>query len=52
MVVVGLIEKDVLAILDLAIDGILFEDAGGADSVLLAELFPELASDWVKRWLL
>ena len=45
MVIVGLIEENILAVFDLAIDGVLFQDAGRADAMLLAELLPELASN-------
>lgn len=48
MVIVGLVEEDILAVLDSVADCVLLEDARGADSVLLAELFPELAADFVR----
>ena len=49
MVVIGLVEEDVLAVLDpLHVGGVLFEDAGGTDAVLLAELLPELGPNCVE----
>ena len=48
MVIISLIEVDIFSIFNLTIDGILFEDAGGADPMFLAQLFPKLASNWIK----
>jgi hypothetical protein len=46
VVVVGLVEEDVLAVLDaVVVGGELLEDAGWTDAVLAAQLLPELSAD-------
>ena len=45
MVIISLIEEDIFSVFNLAIDSILFEDAGGTDPMFLAQLFPKLASN-------
>ena len=53
MVVVGLVEEDVLAVLNaVVVGGVLLEDARGTDAVLAAQLLPELSADWVEGGLL
>ena len=46
MVVIGLVEEDVLPVLDaVVIGGVFLEDATGTDSVFPAELLPELGTN-------
>lgn len=53
MVIVGLVEKDVLPVLDaVVIGGELFKDPAGADAVLPAELLPKLRANLIKTDLL
>lgn len=46
MVIVGLVEEYVLAIFNLVVDCVLFEDARWTNPMLLAQLLPELATDY------
>lgn len=46
MVIVSLVEEHILSILDLVVDCVLFKDARWTNPVLLAQLFPELATDY------
>lgn len=53
MVVVCLVEEDVLPVLDSVVIGREFlENAAGTDSVLTAELLPELCADLIEGWVL
>jgi hypothetical protein len=53
VVVVGLVEKDILAVLDaVVVGGELFENPRGADAMLAAELLPEFCADLVEEGVL
>jgi hypothetical protein len=50
MVIICLVEKHVFSILNLAIYGVLFQDARWTDPVLSAELFPKLTSNYIAKF--
>lgn len=52
MIIVGLIEKNIFSVLYLIAHCILLEYAGRADAMLLAELFPKLATNLITLKLL
>ena len=49
MLVIGLVEEDIFSVVPLCC--ILLQNALSADTVFLAELFPELVADWSKKTL-
>lgn len=53
LVVVSLIEEDVFPVVELGVFlGVFFQDAIGADAMLLAQLFPKLCADYLSEELL
>ena len=48
MIIVGLVEEDVFSIFALNVGCVVFKDSFGINTVLSAELFPELRADCIK----